>query len=64
MASHGACNQPEPASETMKIHDQEPENTKDPVSQHLPNSSECRDEEDSKILLANTVQAHRVTALP
>ena len=54
-----ACNQPEPAVEKMKkIQDQELGNTKDVESQHLPDSSEHRDQEDSKILLSNTVQAH------
>lgn len=59
LQEHRARNQPEPAAETMKkIQDQKQGNAKDPAFQHLPNSSEHRDPEDSKILLANAVQAH------
>lgn len=48
-----------------KIQDQDLEHTKDLVSQHPPDSSEHLDQDDSKTLLSNTVQAHReVIALP
>lgn len=41
-----------------KIQDQDLGHTKDLVSQHPPDSSEHLDQDDSKILLSNTVQAH------